>query len=99
MQRLDPNTVLLSLHDATRGRFTEQRWRLTTAMDKGQCALSGRAIRRGDRVFRAQIRFPSQALQRQMILATVLDDAIRATSIEDESEDAGAVFDALAATT
>jgi hypothetical protein len=95
LQRLDQHTVLLSWHDATRGRFTEQRWRLTTAMGEGRCALSGRGIRRGDLVFRAQIRFPSPAHQRQMILATVLDDAIRATS----SEDAGAVFDAFAATT
>ena len=71
VERVDSRTVLLTWHDATRGRFTEQRWRLASAPTNGQCALSGHPIRRGDRVFRAQYRQPILEKDRLMILASV----------------------------
>ncbi|WP_118180114.1 DUF3331 domain-containing protein [Paraburkholderia phosphatilytica] len=72
-ERVDSRTVLLTWHDATRGRFTEQRWRLAAAPTNGQCALSGRPIRRGDRVFRAQYRQPILEKDRLTILASVFE--------------------------
>ena len=46
------NLVSMSWSDPTSGRYTEQPWRLFIARKCGVCALTGAAIRRGDRIYR-----------------------------------------------
>lgn len=46
------NLVSVSWSDPTGGRYSEQPWRLFIARKCGVCALTGAAIRRGDRVYR-----------------------------------------------
>jgi hypothetical protein len=48
----DENTLLIRWVEPGRCHYGEQRWRLREARVAGVCAVSQRAIRRGDPVFR-----------------------------------------------
>ncbi|WP_233836738.1 DUF3331 domain-containing protein [Paraburkholderia sp. ZP32-5] len=49
-------TLLVSWSDPTLGRFVDQRWRPGSARMSGTCRLTGKPVRRGDRIFRPQLR-------------------------------------------
>ena len=71
-------TVTLAWRDSTRCSYGEQIWHLTRARKSGVCAISARAIQRGEAVFRprATRRLPLNA--DAMILASVLQDGFAA---------------------
>lgn len=74
MERLSSSTISVSWSDPCCGHYTEQVWCHGLARACSRCALTGRAIRTGDRVFRPrarEIRVPVD--QPQMILAEVID--------------------------
>jgi hypothetical protein len=48
----DEKTILIRWVEPGRCHYAEQRWRLRSARVAGVCAVSQRAIRRGDAVFR-----------------------------------------------
>jgi hypothetical protein len=52
IERPTPETATVYWSDASTCHYGHQGWRAATALVDGTCALSGRAIRRGDAVFR-----------------------------------------------
>jgi len=53
---LSPATISVSWSDSCTGRYAEQIWCSGLARVGSVCALTGRAVRRGDRIFRPRIR-------------------------------------------
>jgi hypothetical protein len=51
VERIDAKSVSLSWRDSTGGNYREQRWVLRAARTRGVCALTGRAIVRGDNIY------------------------------------------------
>jgi hypothetical protein len=73
-ERLSSCTISVSWSDACTGRYTEQIWRSGLARDAAVCVLTGRAISRGDAVFRPRAHdFHVPSNQHQMILAATVD--------------------------
>ncbi|WP_109483712.1 DUF3331 domain-containing protein [Paraburkholderia sp. C35] len=73
-ERLSSCTISVSWSDPCTGRYTEQIWRSGLARDAAVCALTGRAISRGDAVFRPRAHdFHVPSNRHQMILAATLD--------------------------
>lgn len=73
-ERLSSCTISVSWSDPCTGRYTEQIWRSGLARDAAVCALTGRAISRGDAVFRPRAHdFHVPSNQHQMILAATVD--------------------------
>jgi hypothetical protein len=73
-ERLSTCTISVSWSDPCSGRYTEQIWRSGLARDAAVCALTGRAISRGDAVFRPRAHdFHVPSNRHQMILAATLD--------------------------
>ena len=56
LERLSPTSIVVSLADATSGRYGDQTWVLRTARRKGFCLLSGEPFLPGDPVYRANAR-------------------------------------------
>ena len=56
LERLSPTSIVVSLADATSGRYGDQTWVLRTARRKGFCLLSGEPFLPGDPVYRANVR-------------------------------------------
>lgn len=67
-------TAIIAWRDPTECRYGEQRWRGGVARSKGTCALTGRAIKRGDAIYRPQRRVPPPVNAGAMILS----DAVQA---------------------
>ncbi|WP_412025906.1 DUF3331 domain-containing protein [Burkholderia cepacia] len=70
---LSLSQISVSWSDSCSGRYTEQIWCRSRARVPSVCALTGRAIRRGDPVFRpraSEICLPSNR-QRMILAATV----------------------------
>ncbi|MPW20449.1 conserved hypothetical protein [Paraburkholderia piptadeniae] len=75
VDRLSTCTISVSWSDPCVGRYTEQIWRSGRANVAAICVLTGRAINRGDRVFRPRShewRVPTNC--HQMILAATIGD-------------------------
>jgi hypothetical protein len=75
LEWLSSSTISVSWSDPCSGRYTEQIWCCGLARVTSRCALTGRAIHHGDRVFRPrmrEIRVPAN--QNQMILAEAVED-------------------------
>ncbi|MEM5388742.1 DUF3331 domain-containing protein [Paraburkholderia phymatum] len=75
VDRLSPFTISVSWSDPCVGRYTEQIWCSGRAPVAAICALTGRTINRGDRVFRPRLRdmrVPPGCYQ--MILAETIGD-------------------------
>ncbi|SIT48403.1 conserved hypothetical protein [Paraburkholderia ribeironis] len=75
VDRLSTCTISVSWSDPCVGRYTEQIWCSGRANAAAICALTGRAINRGDRVFRPRTRewrVPPNC--HQMILAATIGD-------------------------
>jgi hypothetical protein len=73
VERLSSFTISVSWSDPCSGRYTEQIWCSGVSRIAAVCALTGRAINRGDRVFRPRahkIRLPRN--RHQMILAATV---------------------------
>jgi len=71
---LSPATISVSWSDSCTGRYAEQIWCSGFARVSSVCALTGGAIRRGDRVFRPrarQVRVPGN--RDQVILAEAIE--------------------------
>lgn len=56
VERLSPTSIVVSLADATSGRYGDQTWVLRTARRKGFCLLSGEPFLPSDPVYRANVR-------------------------------------------
>ena len=73
-ERLSSCTISVSWSDPCSGRYNAQIWRSGLARDAAVCALTGRAISRGDEVFRPRAHdFHVPSNRHQMILAATLD--------------------------
>ena len=73
-ERLSSCTISVSWSDPCTGRYTEQIWRSGLARDAAVCVLTGRAISRGDLVFRPRAHdFHVPSNQHQLILAATVD--------------------------
>lgn len=73
LDRLTTVSAVLSWRDSTGGSYGYQLWQKGVARRSGMCAISGSAIRRGDRIYRPGTigRLPSNAAA--MILAIYID--------------------------
>ncbi|WP_052408717.1 DUF3331 domain-containing protein [Paraburkholderia acidipaludis] len=73
LEMSDDYALIICWSDATRGRYAYQRWVIGTSRGRGCCALSGRTIYRGDRVYRPQWRGGyCPANSAEMILAAAI---------------------------
>lgn len=73
LERYTPNSLSICWHDATLGRYGDQRWRLQIARRKTICAMTGRTIRRGDMVYGPHSKQQCSANASHLILAEALD--------------------------
>jgi hypothetical protein len=67
------NSLVVCWCDSTAGRCGEQSWKLSVARGASICALSGKRIKRGDKVFRPYWRGTKPANAEQSILASALE--------------------------
>jgi hypothetical protein len=51
VERIGAKAVSISWRDSTGGNYREQRWVLRAARTRGVCALTGKAIVRGDNIY------------------------------------------------
>ncbi|MBN3762957.1 DUF3331 domain-containing protein [Burkholderia sp. Ac-20365] len=73
-ERLSSCTISVSWSDPRSGHYSAQIWRSGLARGAAVCALTGRAISRGDEVFRPRAHdFHVPSNRHQMILAATLD--------------------------
>ncbi|WNC92559.1 DUF3331 domain-containing protein [Paraburkholderia sp. FT54] len=75
LERQTPSTATISWRDSTRCCYGDQIWCATRARTVGICAMSGRAIRRGDAVYTPRPCRPAPRNAGAMILTSVLDNA------------------------
>lgn len=69
--------MLISWSDSTRCRYIDQRWIRARSRRSGYCALSGRAIRPGDAIYKPQCRgMQHPANSTEMVLASELQRAV-----------------------
>jgi hypothetical protein len=74
IERASPRTLWVSWHEATIGRYSEQRWVRCVSRNRGICALSGAPIRRGDSIYRPSTRSAMKPCNiGAMILETSVD--------------------------
>lgn len=71
--RLTEHTVSIAWTDPTLGFYGDQLWRRLRARGSGVCAISGRAIARGDSVYSPRCSSPPLANAGAMILSSVID--------------------------
>ncbi|MDE1182145.1 DUF3331 domain-containing protein [Paraburkholderia sp.] len=72
IDRPSATTATLSWRDPTRCSYGDQVWHTARARVAGVCAMSGRAIRVGDAVFRPRASRPAPLNAGAMVLAVVL---------------------------
>lgn len=65
-------TVTIAWRDSTHCSYGDQLWQVSRARRSGVCAMSGRAIRRGDLVYQPRRIRPKPLNDGAMILASVL---------------------------
>ncbi|WP_321845625.1 DUF3331 domain-containing protein [Paraburkholderia bannensis] len=75
LERLSSTAVSLCWYDATCGHYADQLWKRTLSRHKTFCTLTGRAIKRGDAVYRPSRRGLQPANANHAILACVLEAA------------------------
>jgi hypothetical protein len=73
IERSDVNTVLLAWHGSTQGRVTDQPWNRSRAEGDARCAMSGRAIKSGDLVYRPAKLPGKPPAVRDVVLAELID--------------------------
>jgi hypothetical protein len=73
LERTTPSTVTLAWRDPTSCFYGEQTWRVALARVSGICALSGKQITRGDRIYHPRRSKPEPVNARAMILESVLN--------------------------
>ena len=74
VEKQSEHSMLVSWSDSTRCRYIDQRWTSGRSRRSGHCALSGRAIRRGDMIYKPQWRGEHPpANGAEMILADELE--------------------------
>lgn len=74
IERTTASTVTIAWRDATSCFYGAQVWRLARARTSGICVLSGKRIRRGDRIFHPHRSKPAPVNARAMILEWVLNE-------------------------
>ncbi|GAB6852420.1 DUF3331 domain-containing protein [Paraburkholderia kururiensis] len=72
IERPTSTTVTIAWRDATHCSYGDQLWHVARARRSGICAMSGRAIRRGDLVYHPRRSRPKPLNDGAMILASVL---------------------------
>ncbi|MBB3259314.1 hypothetical protein F4827_004189 [Paraburkholderia bannensis] len=65
--------ISVSWSDPTSGHYTEQLWRLCIARKRGQCALTGGDIQRGDKIYRPFVRGTTPINADWAVLASALE--------------------------
>ncbi len=65
--------ISVSWGDPTSGHYTEQLWRLCIARKRGQCALTGTDIQRGDKIYRPFSRGTTPINANWAVLASALE--------------------------
>lgn len=74
LEKQNDSSMLVSWSDSTRCRYIDQRWISAKSRSSGYCALTGRAIRRGDPIYKPQWRGAHRpANSMEMILAAELE--------------------------
>lgn len=74
VEKHSEHLMLVSWSDSTRCRYIDQRWTSGRSRRSGHCALTGRAIRRGDMIYKPQWRGEHPpANGAEMILADELE--------------------------
>ncbi|WP_116142227.1 DUF3331 domain-containing protein [Trinickia diaoshuihuensis] len=74
VEKQNAQSLLVSWSDSTQCRYLDQRWIRAQARRGGVCALTGRAIRRGDAIYKPQWRSPNRPANCfAMILAAELE--------------------------
>jgi hypothetical protein len=71
--RSSSTTVTVAWRDSTSGCYEDQVWRGVVARSPGVCAVSGRSIKPGDRVYRPRATHPTPVNAKAMILAEVAE--------------------------
>ncbi|WP_082992307.1 DUF3331 domain-containing protein [Paraburkholderia tropica] len=75
IERLTPGHLILAWHDPSSCAYRDQEWQLSRARRAGFCAVSGRAIRRGEHVYRPRPARPRPLNSRAMIHLLVFEDS------------------------
>ncbi|MDR8395679.1 DUF3331 domain-containing protein [Paraburkholderia sp. USG1] len=70
-----PSTATIEWRDSTHCCYGDQVWHASRARVAGVCAMSGRAIRPGDAIYKPRPCRPAPLNLGAMILGVVLDDA------------------------
>jgi Domain of unknown function (DUF3331) len=76
IDRPSASTATIAWRDPTMGCYGDQVWRASVSRSHGVCAVSGLPIVPGDAVYRPRARHPLPLNVTEMILATVVHDAI-----------------------
>jgi hypothetical protein len=71
--RPSSTTATVVWRDSTSGCYEDQIWRGVVARTSGVCAVTGRRIRRGDRVYRPRATRPAPTNANAMILSDVVE--------------------------
>jgi Domain of unknown function (DUF3331) len=71
--RPSSTTATVAWRDSTSGCYEDQIWRGVVARTSGVCAVSGRSIKRGDRVYRPRAARPAPTNANAMILSDVVE--------------------------
>jgi hypothetical protein len=71
--RPSSTTATVAWRDSTSGCYEDQIWRGVVARTSGICAVSGRSIKRGDRVYRPRATRPAPTNANAMILSDVVE--------------------------
>jgi hypothetical protein len=71
--RPSSTTATVAWRDSTSGCYEDQIWRGVVARNPGVCAVSGRSIKRGDRVYRPRAARPAPTNANAMILSDVVE--------------------------
>jgi hypothetical protein len=71
--RPSSTTATVVWRDSTSGCYEDQIWRGVVARTSGVCAVTGRSIKRGDRVYRPRATRPAPTNANAMILSDVVE--------------------------
>jgi hypothetical protein len=74
LERSTATRVTLAWRDLSRCAYGDQEWYLTRARRSGFCAVSGKAIQRGEAVYRPRVTRPQPLNADAMIHTAVLQD-------------------------
>ncbi|RFU44400.1 DUF3331 domain-containing protein [Paraburkholderia sp. DHOC27] len=71
-ERISSTSIVISLADATSGRYSDEIWHLRMARRKGVCSLSGEPFLSGAAIYRRNMRLGKLATAEHAILATTI---------------------------